>query len=76
VLARWPLFASDHIRISGGDPLRIALESAPALGDVRAAGKGTTLYLVHGLTKRRDYGRYSDAIRQAIDNGANVRWIR
>jgi hypothetical protein len=56
--------------------LRIALESAPALGDVRAAGKGTTLYLVHGLTKRRDYGHYSDAIRQAIDNGANVRWVR
>lgn len=56
--------------------MRIALESAPAIGDVRAAGKGTTLRLVHGVTKRRDYGRYADAIRQAIDNGAEVRWVR
>jgi hypothetical protein len=56
--------------------LRISLESAPSLGDVRAAGEGVTLWLSPGVTSRKDWGRYQDAIAAAIARGADVRWMR
>jgi hypothetical protein len=71
-----PFCVANHIPTLGGDPLRISLESAPSLGDVRAAGEGATLVLVHGVTRRKDWGRYQDAIAQAIGRGAEVRWVR
>jgi hypothetical protein len=54
--------------------VRISFESAPSLGDVRAAGEGVTLWLVHGVAQRKDWGRYQDAIAAAIARGAEVRW--
>lgn len=56
--------------------VRISWKSAPALGDIRQLGAGDTIWKVHGVTRRADYGRYSDAIRHAINRGAEVRWIR
>jgi hypothetical protein len=55
--------------------VRISFEAAPSLGDVRAAGEGVTLTLVHGVTQRKDWGRYQDAIAAAITRGAEVRWV-
>lgn len=75
---RWPLFASDHIRISGGDPLqlRIMAQHAPALGDLRNAGEGDTIWVMPFARQRKDWGRYQDAIAQAVSRGADVRWFR
>ncbi len=56
--------------------LRISWKSAPAIGDVRQLGPGDTVVLIHGVLRRADYGRYSDAVRHAIDQGAQVRWER
>jgi hypothetical protein len=56
--------------------VRISFESAPSLGDVRTAGEGVTLWLSPGVTTRKDWGRYQDAIAQAISRGVEVRWVR
>ncbi|QAX94729.1 hypothetical protein HOV12_gp29 [Streptomyces phage Lilbooboo] len=52
----------------------IGPESAPALGDVRALKSGDTVYLKPGAVERRDWGRYADALTQAIARGASVVW--
>lgn len=48
---------------------------APALGDVRALGRGDTVWLTPGSTKRIDWARYAEAIAIAITRGAEVRQV-
>jgi hypothetical protein len=52
----------------------ISADSAPALGDVRAAR--ATVWIRHGAEARRDWPRYLDALMAAIAHGADVRWLR
>jgi len=54
--------------------LFIGPDAAPALGDVRERLPGDTIYLKPGATERRDWGRYADALIQAIARGASVVW--
>ncbi|MCX4572309.1 hypothetical protein OHB41_03730 [Streptomyces sp. NBC_01571] len=50
----------------------ISKAGAPALGDVRQMGSGDTLVILPSATQRRDWGRYQDAIGQAVARGAEV----
>jgi hypothetical protein len=54
----------------------VSVRSAPALGDIRAMGKGETVWLTEGVESRKDWGRYLDALSSAITRGVEVRWIR
>lgn len=54
----------------------VSVRSAPALGDIRAMGKGDTVWLAEDVETRRDWGRFLDALSSAITRGAEVRWIR
>lgn len=56
--------------------MRLTLRAVPALGDVRRAAHGDVLWLVPGVTQRRDWSRYAEALAQAITRGAEVRWER
>jgi hypothetical protein len=55
-----------------GDPLLISKDSAPALGDVRQAGRGVVIVLTPDARERQDWGRYLDALTGAINRGATV----
>lgn len=50
-------------------------DSAPAIGDVRAASYGETIWLRPGATQRRDWPRYADALFIALTRGADIRWL-
>jgi hypothetical protein len=50
--------------------------AAPAMGDIRAMGEGDALWLSADARQRKDWGRYTDAIAQAVSRGAEVRWVR
>lgn len=52
----------------------IGADSAPALGDIRAASAGDVIWLGVGVTQRKDWPRYADALLVAITRGAEVRW--
>lgn len=52
----------------------ISGESAPALGDVRAASFGETIWLKPGVTNRKDWPRYADALIVALTRGAAICW--
>jgi len=52
---------------------RITVQSAPALGDIRAMGEGDTIWLHANVETRKDWGRYADAIQVAVTRGAEVR---
>lgn len=54
----------------------VSAESAPALGDIRAAESGVTVWLRPGVERRKDWGRYLDALVSAITRGVDVRWAR
>lgn len=54
----------------------IRKDVAPALGDVRELGRGDVVLIVNGATARPDWGRYVDAVGQAVTNGADVRQVR
>jgi hypothetical protein len=54
----------------------VSADSAPALGDVRTLGEGSTIYLRPDVKSRKDWGRYQDAIAQAVGRGVDVRWVR
>lgn len=56
--------------------LWIGPKTAPSLGDVRMAGAAHIIWLRSGATERRDWGRYQDAIAQAVARGADVQWVR
>lgn len=45
---------------------------APALGDVRVMGRGDVIVIRDGAKDRKDWGRYQDAIGQAVARGAEV----
>lgn len=55
--------------------LMITTTSAPAMGDVRALGKGDTVWLAPDADTRKDWGRWTDAIASAVSHGANVIWM-
>lgn len=55
--------------------LWLSAANAPALGDVRAAGADHIFFLKPGVTERSDWGRYQDAIAQAVSRGAEVIWL-
>jgi hypothetical protein len=55
---------------------KISVEAGPALGDVRAMGRGDTVVLVDGVDGRKDWGRYLDALTSALSRGVEVRWHR
>lgn len=52
----------------------ISKDSAPALGDVRQLGAGDALVIRPDATERKDFGRYQDAIGQAVGRGADAVW--
>jgi hypothetical protein len=52
----------------------LTADAVPALGDMRAAGRGTVFFLKPGVVQRADWGRYQDALAQAISRGAEVVW--
>lgn len=56
--------------------LYVSRHAATPLGDIRAAGEGDLIALVRGAAERVDWGRYQDAIAQAVSRGADVRWLR
>lgn len=47
---------------------------APALGDLRSAEPGSTVWLRPDAKQRKDWPRYVDALGSAISRGADVRW--
>jgi hypothetical protein len=53
----------------------IRLESAPALGDLRALGAGDHIYVFQNARQRKDWGYYTAAIGHAVGNGASVSWL-
>lgn len=53
----------------------IRLESAPALGDIRALGAGDHIYVFENAKQRKDWGRYTEAIGAAVGHGASVSWL-
>lgn len=53
----------------------ISKESAPALGDIRAMGEGSYILLRPSARQRKDWGRYQDAIAQAVSRGVGVHWL-
>jgi hypothetical protein len=53
----------------------ISATSAPPMGDIRALGEGSVILLRPGATSRKDWGRYQDAIAQAVSRGAGVHWL-
>lgn len=55
--------------------LRVGRYVAPAIGDVRALGKGDVVWLSEAVEDRPDWGRYLDALSHAIGRGAEVRWL-
>lgn len=50
----------------------ISKDSAPALGDVRALGRGDALVISVDATQRKDWPRYQEALGQAVARGAEV----
>ena len=54
----------------------ITASAGPALGDIRGLGAGDTVWLREGVTGRRDWSRYVDALVSALTRGAEVRWLR
>lgn len=54
--------------------LRISAARASALGDIRAAAYGETIWLGAGAAARRDWPRYVDALGVALTRGADIRW--
>lgn len=54
--------------------LFIGPDHAPPLGDVRTLNAGDTVYLKPGANSRKDWGRYADALTNAITRGASVVW--
>lgn len=53
----------------------ITTTSAPAYGDIRTMGRGSTIWIESGAEVRKDWGRLLDAISSAISHGADVRWM-
>jgi hypothetical protein len=53
----------------------ITYTGSPALGDIRAMGRGDTVYLTEATPDREDWGRILDALSAAISRGASVRWL-
>lgn len=53
----------------------LSADSAPAIGDVRAASEGETIWLRPGVNSRKDWARYADALFVAVTRGADVRWV-
>jgi hypothetical protein len=54
----------------------LSRDSAPAMGDVRAMGKGQTLWILPDALGRPDWARYGDCIAAAAMRGADIRWHR
>lgn len=52
---------------------RMTCANAPAIGDIRIMGRGDTIWLHANVEQRKDWGRYADAIAQALARGAEVR---
>lgn len=52
----------------------ISAKSAPAIGDVHAAGARTIIWLAADARQRADWGRYLNALTVAISRGACVIW--
>ncbi|RCG16967.1 hypothetical protein DQ392_17975 [Streptomyces reniochalinae] len=50
--------------------------NAPAMGDVRQMGEGDTVWLEPAIRESKDWCRYVDAVRHAVNRGADVRWLR
>ncbi|AUG87301.1 hypothetical protein HOS59_gp37 [Streptomyces phage Rowa] len=53
----------------------LSADSAPALGDIRQAGRGVTIWLREGVNSRKDWPRYADALMVALTRGADIRWV-
>lgn len=47
----------------------------PAMGDIRALGKGDMLFIYAEARERADWSRVSDAVRQAMSRGCGVVWL-
>lgn len=52
--------------------LFITAESAPAIGDVRAADVAHVVFVHADAPQRKDWARYADALTVAIARGAEV----
>lgn len=53
----------------------VRLESAPALGDIRALTAGSWIYVFPSAKERRDWPQYTAAIAHAVGNGSSVSWV-
>jgi len=56
--------------------LIVRVGNAPAMGNVRTLGDGDTLWLERPIRESREWCRYVDAVRHAVNRGADVRWVR
>lgn len=56
--------------------LAITATSAPALGDLRAAGRGDEIHVRAEATERKDWCRYWEALGVAWARGATVVLMR
>lgn len=52
--------------------ITITKTQAPALGDVRALGRGDVAYVDHDTNQRKDWGRIVEALAAAVSKGASV----
>lgn len=73
-----PVRPSPHLRLLAGAGMekRIGKLAAPAIGDVRSMGEGDVIWLGADARERKDWGRYQEAMAQAISRGADIRWVR
>lgn len=58
------------------DGFFITVQHAPALGTLRNARAGDTVFIQEGAQCRKDWPRYVDAISTAVAKGADARWVR
>jgi hypothetical protein len=54
--------------------LFIALDSASAIGDVRAADADSVVFVHSDAPLRKDWPRYADALMGALTRGVEVVW--
>lgn len=54
---------------------KISVGTSPAMGDVRKLGTGDTLWLEPAIREDAAWCRYVDAVRHAVNRGADVRWL-
>lgn len=54
--------------------LHVSPETLPPLGDLRALGQGSTVYVSRSMQGHPLWSRYVEAITGALSKGADITW--